>query len=108
MKVAALIDDLFFQSKVRTAAQVLGTELIFCHSAEEVPPDAARICVDLNATTFDGVAEIVKLRAMHQAPITAFLSHVQVALKERARNAGANEVIPRSVFVERLPEILME
>jgi hypothetical protein len=106
MKVAALVDDLFFSSKISSTAEKLGTEVVFCRSAERVPPDASRICVDLNATTFDPVAEIKKIRAATDAPVFAFLSHIQVELRRKAEEAGAAEVMPRSIFVQRLPELL--
>ncbi|HYR44031.1 MAG TPA: response regulator [Terriglobia bacterium] len=106
MKIAVLVDDLFFSSKISETAKQAGSEIVFCRSAEAVPPDAARICVDLNANTFDAVAEIQKLKPVHSAPIVAYLSHVQVDLKRRAEEAGAAEVLPRSVFVQRLPQLL--
>ena len=106
MKIAALVDDLFFSSKISATAKQTGAQIVFCRSAETVPVDAGRICVDLNATTFDPVAEIAKLNEGHSAPIVAYLSHVQVDLKKRAEEAGATEVLPRSAFVQRLPELL--
>ena len=106
MKVAALIDDLFFVGKVRGVAQELGTELTICRSADAVPADADRVFVDLNASTFDPVAEITKLSARPSRPVIAFVSHVQVELRNRAEQAGATEVLPRSAFVQRLPELL--
>src|SRR5437773_10433763 len=106
MKIAALVDDMFFSSKISATARQTGSEIVFCRSAEAVPADAGRICVDLNATTFDPVAEIEKLRTNHPAPIVAYLSHVQAELKRRAQEAGAGEVLPRSAFVQRLPQLL--
>ncbi|PYR83805.1 MAG: hypothetical protein DMG17_09245 [Acidobacteria bacterium] len=106
MKIAALVDDLFFSSKISATAKQLGSQIVFCRSAEDVPQEVARICVDLNSTAFDSVSEIKKLKRTHPAPIVAFVSHVQIGLKRRAEEAGATEVIPRSKFVERLPELL--
>ena len=106
MKIAALVDDLFFSSKIMETARQVGSEVVFCRSAEGVPPDAIRICVDLNANSFDPVGEIHKLKRSHSAPIVAYLSHLQVDLKRKAEEAGAREVIARSAFVNRLPELL--
>jgi hypothetical protein len=106
MKVAALVDDMFFGSKLSATARALGADIVFCRSADTVPPDTARVCVDLNATAFDAVAEIRKLKAAHAVPITAFVSHIQVDLKRVAEQAGADEVIARSVFSDHLSEIL--
>ena len=106
MKIAALVDDLMFSTKISSTAKELGAEVVFCRSAEMVPSEAARVFVDLNALSFDAVNEIKKIRATHNAPVFAFVSHVQVALKRKAEEAGAAEVMPRSAFVQRLPELL--
>lgn len=106
MKVAALVDDMFFTSKISATALHTGCDVVFCRSAESVPPDASRIVIDLNATSFDAIREIQKLKGGHRAPILAYLSHVQVELKRKAEEAGADEVLPRSAFTERLAEIL--
>ncbi|PYS55918.1 MAG: hypothetical protein DMG13_01630 [Acidobacteria bacterium] len=106
MKIAVLVDDLFFSSKISAASKHVGSEVVFCRTAGGVPADVSRICVDLNASTFNPVEEIRKLKASHSAPILAYFSHVQVELKRRAEEAGATEVMARSAFVERLAEIL--
>src|SRR5262245_43413472 len=106
MKVAGLIDDLFFTSKLREVAQSLGAEAVVVRSADAVPADVSRVIVDLSATTFDPIAEIAKLKTSHPAPITAFFSHVQIDIMERAQKAGADEVVPRSVFAKHLAEII--
>ena len=106
MKVAALVDDLFFTSKISGVARQAGSDVVFCRSAEGVSEDCVRIFVDLNATTFDAIAEIGKLKTSHAAPIVAYFSHVQVDLRRRAEEAGADQVLPRSAFVEQLPSLL--
>ncbi len=105
MKIAALIDDMFFSSKISATARQIGSEIVFCRSAEEVPADAGRICVDLNANTFDAVAEISKLKSGHSASIVAYLSLVRVDPKRRAEGAGPYEVIPLSGLVGGLPAL---
>ena len=106
MKVAAFVDDLFFSSKISATARETGAEIVFCRSAAVAPRDADRICIDLNAGSFDAIAEIRALKASHPAPVIAYLSHVQTALQRQAQEAGADEVLPRSLFVQRLPELL--
>jgi hypothetical protein len=108
MKTAVLLDDMLFTSKISAAAKQLNAQVVFCTSAASVPSDATRICVDLNATTFDAVAEIKKLKITRGAPIFAYVSHVQVQLKTEAEEAGATEVMPRSAFVQRLAAILSD
>ena len=106
MKIAGLIDDLFFTSKLREIARSLGAEAVVSRTASAVPPDVTRIFVDLSATTFDPVAEIANLKkAAPSTPVTAFFSHVQIDMKERAEKAGADEVVPRSAFAKRLTDV---
>jgi len=107
MKVAGLIDDLFFTSKMREIASGLSAEVVICQSGEAVPGDVSRIFVDLSATKFDPIAEITKLKkTAPSTPITAFVSHVQIDMRQRAEKAGADEVVPRSAFAQRLTETL--
>ena len=107
MKIAGLIDDLFFTSKFREIAKSLGAEAAIYLAASAVPDDVARIFVDLSATQFDPVAEIARLKQTGPAtPITGFFSHVQIDMKERALNAGADEVVPRSAFAQRVSDVL--
>ena len=106
MKIAALVDDLFFSSKISEVAKQTGASVVFCRSAGSVPLDADRICVDLNATSFDALETAKWLVLNHRAPITAYLSHVQTELSRQAQAAGVQEVLSRSVFVQRLPTLL--
>jgi DNA-binding NarL/FixJ family response regulator len=107
MKVAGLIDDLFFSSKLREIARSLDAQVVVCYSADAVPLDASRVFVDLSATQFDPIAEIGKLKtADPKMQVTAFFSHVQIDMKERAQKAGADEVVPRSAFADRLTTAL--
>ena len=107
MKVAGVIDDLFFSSKFREIAKNLNAEAVVGTSAETVPPDVVRTFIDLSATKFDPIAEIAKLKkAAPATPVTAFFSHVQIDMKERAERAGADEVVPRSAFAQRLTQVL--
>ena len=107
MKIAGLIDDLFFSSKVREIAKSLGAEAVVCQGSSAVPADAGHIFVDLSATKFDPIVEITNLKkSLPSIPITAFVSHVQIDMKERAQKAGADEVVPRSAFAQRVSEVL--
>jgi DNA-binding NarL/FixJ family response regulator len=107
MKVAGLIDDLFFASKMREITSGLSAEAVVCQSAESIPADVSRIFVDLSATKFDPIAEITRLKKIAPSiPVTAFVSHVQIDMRQRAERAGADEVVPRSAFAQRLSEVL--
>ncbi|HWG91951.1 MAG TPA: hypothetical protein VNZ52_13960 [Candidatus Thermoplasmatota archaeon] len=110
----AAVSDLFFATKIRTTANLSGINLGIVTSAKELVERVAReqptvVVVDLNEQRFDPFEAIRLLRAAPwglSVPVVGFFSHVQVELKTKAEAAGATRVLPRSAFVERLPDIL--
>jgi CheY-like chemotaxis protein len=109
--VVALVDDLFFQSKLLETAKQVGVELRACSTADalaaEISRDAPRlIVVDLNAQG-DPIGAVRRVRTSgREIPLIAYLSHVQTDLAESARAAGCREVMPRSKFTRDLATIL--
>ncbi len=112
--ILAVLDDLMFTSKIKTAANQLGVAVTFARSA-----DAARaalgsakpslVILDLNNTRVDPLGIVSEMRsnpALDAIPTVAFVSHVQTDLIQAARNAGVGDVLARSAFVAQLPEIL--
>ena len=115
--VVAVIDDLFFQAKVRTALQHLGL-------AAEIVPNGGRlqarlqgggvpalVIVDLTLRGDDATALIRDLRAEEHGrsvPILAFGSHVAVEVQKQALQAGASQVVAKSAFAKRLPQLVRQ
>lgn len=112
--ILASVDDLFFRSKVRTTARHLGIDITFAATADELIAQAKSlqptlVIFDLNSAKMDAVATIGALKAdSATADLRAigFASHVHTELIAAARNAGADDVLPRSAFAGRLAEIL--
>jgi DNA-binding NtrC family response regulator len=107
--ILALVDDLLFRSKIREVARRAGARIIFVRTAADVA-DAARArpslaVVDLHAEKLDPLGSLAALRA-EGIPAIGFFAHVQTDLARAALEAGATEVMPRSAFAARLPEIL--
>ncbi len=114
-RVLAAVDDLFFASKIRGTAEQLNVTVEFAKKAETLfdlakaeTPDL--IILDLNSEKLDPVATARDLKADEQlraVPLVGFLSHVQTDLMRLARDAGLDQVMPRSAFTKFLPQILM-
>ena len=112
-KIVAVLDDLFFTVKILDAAKRSGLEIVFVKEearvlelANELP---AVIIFDLNTKAVDAVKLIQQLKSASDTKdisLIGFVSHVQVELKNRAQQAGADVVLPRSTFSEKLPAIL--
>lgn len=110
-EVAALVDDVFFQAKLRTTADQCGVKLATVSAteaflAEAARPEATLLIVDLNARA-DAIAALEMLRdSGNHRPVIAFFSHVQTDLAHRAKSAGCHQVMPRSKFTQSLAAIL--
>ncbi len=107
-----LIDDLIFETMIRGAARASGWRIECAVNATRLTKVASNhsaplAIVDLNIAPTDPIAAIESLRSLDPPPrILAFVSHVDRDIAERARRAGADEVLPRSRFTTELPQLL--
>jgi len=112
--ILALLDDLMFSSKIKTAANQLGIRVAFARSAEsalaEMRASAPTLVIlDLNNPRIDPLGTVQSMKAdpaLSAVPTVGFASHVHTDVIEAARQAGVGEVLARSAFSLRLPEIL--
>jgi PleD family two-component response regulator len=112
--ILALLDDLMFTSKIKTAAGQIGVAVSFARSADAALSEMRRttpslVILDLNNARTDPLGLVSSMR---QDPVLAavrtvgYASHVQTDVIDAARRAGVNEVLARSAFSQRLAEIL--
>jgi CheY-like chemotaxis protein len=111
--VLAAVDDLMFASRIATTARQLGVDVVFVKSAPEMTQASAAapsmIILDLNSRRDDAISTLTAIKAdsaLAGVRTIGFVSHVQGELIASAREAGIDEVLARSAFVERLPDIL--
>jgi CheY-like chemotaxis protein len=112
--VLVLLDDLLFTSKIRTAANQLGVTVAFARSSGGALDDMRRnrpslLILDLNNPRTDPLGTVGAMKAdpsLAGIPTVGFASHVQTDVIEAARRAGVGEVLARSAFTQKLPEIL--
>lgn len=111
-----VLNDLMFRVKIEAAAKQAGYEVRFITMAAEL--DAAvqgrhpdLIILDLNYQTARPLAIIEHLKSEADTaaiPLLAYVSHVQVDLKEEALKLGCDRVIARSVVADKLPQVLAD
>ncbi len=108
-----LSDDLIFTSRITATGRQLGFVLRPARTPAVLQELAAReapACVILDlANPGLAVADLVRhLRTTCQPPpfVVAYGSHVETATLRAAREAGCDLVLPRSKFVEDLPNEL--
>ena len=115
VRVLAAVSDLLFLSKISAAARQAGCPVEFFRHAERleeaIPAEPCLVIVDMNEKALDPVALIARLKAAPEtkhAQVIAYLSHVQHELKREAEKAGADLVLPRSVFSQNLYDLLRQ
>jgi PleD family two-component response regulator len=113
-KIGMIVDDMMFASKIRGAATASGREVDRVRSHEQIESDVAAnpphlLIIDLNADRLDPIETIALLKSrpeLSAIPLVGFFSHVDVELKRRAEEAGCDYVVPRSLFTQRLGDIV--
>jgi CheY-like chemotaxis protein len=101
-RVAALIPDLLFGSKVQSALQDAGHEVDLITGELEVWDEVGGIdllVVDLTSPDVDGVEMFETLATggeLHGVRSLGFFAHVEPEVRERALRAGFDLVVPRS------------
>ena len=109
--ILAIVDDALFRSKLEAAAAQLGTPLTIAADPGPVLRAGAgwsRALIDLNLSRGDSLAMVRTLRTANpEMPVIGYCSHVQHDLRQQALEAGCTQVLPRSAFVQQLPELLL-
>jgi len=112
--VIAIVDDLFFASKIRGTAEQLGVSVRFLRNTESLNQAVLRdrpslIICDLHSQRIDPIELAKELKAderLRSIPLLGFFSHVQTELQRQAEEAGFDRVMPRSAFSRNLADIL--
>jgi PleD family two-component response regulator len=112
--IVAVLDDLMFSSKIKTAAKQLGVSVVFARSTDAALAEMRKnaptlVILDLNnprTNPLDIVSAMKQDAALAAVPTVGFASHVQTDVINAARQAGVGEVLARSAFTQQLGEIL--
>jgi hypothetical protein len=94
-RIAAVVPDLFFASKVKETLTAAGHDVTLVAAA---PPAVDLVIVDLDAA---GPAA-----APAGVPRLGFYSHVEVDTRKAAEEAGFDLVVPRSRMAREMPALV--
>ena len=108
--ILAIVDDWLFRSKLEAAAAHLKAPLTIAADAGlalQLKSEWSRVLIDLNLARGDSLAMDRDLRQAHpHVPVIGYCSHIHHDLQRQALEAGCTTVLPRSAFVQQLPELL--
>ena len=110
--LVVVINDLIFETKIRSTAEALGVRVTILRSTSLLVGELDRLrpsllVVDLNTAGADAVQAVATGCTHPSKPhVIAYVSHVDEDLARRAAAAGAQQVMPRSRFNTELPRLL--
>jgi PleD family two-component response regulator len=112
--IMAVLDDLMFTSKIRSAAGGLGATVVFARSRDTALAEMRKalpslVIFDLNNRRIDPLGILAAMKedsALAAVRTIGYVSHVDSGTIDASRRAGVDEVMARSAFVDRLAEIL--
>jgi CheY-like chemotaxis protein len=112
--ILAVLDDLMFTSRIKTAASQLGAVVTFVRSGDAALSEMRRetpslVIFDLNNGRTNPLAIVAAMKqdpALASVRTVGYASHVQTDVINAARAAGIDNVMARSAFTQHLAEIL--
>jgi len=113
-RVVAVVDDMFFASKIRQAAKQAGVSLEIAKNTRGLLDTLTEstpglIVIDLNSEKLKPLELLRDIKSSDElkiVPILGYLPHVEEQLKEESITAGCDMVMPRSRFSNELASIL--
>jgi len=113
-RVVAVIDDMFFASKIKEAAKSTDVKVDFIKNVdgfiEDLKTDPPTLIIfDLNSKKlkpFELIKDLHSNPELNKLSTLGYFSHVHKDLKKEALEAGFEIVMPRSRFVRELLDIL--
>ena len=109
--IVAFLDDLIFSTKLSSTASAVGATVTVARTLEglrerlEGEP-VGLVLIDLSAGADPLEAVALARASAPDARVVAFGPHVEGELMNSARERGADEVLARSAFVRKLPDLL--
>src|SRR5262245_44050284 len=109
-----LSDDMMFTSRITGTARDLGFEIKVARSQAGLETliqsqAPAALIIDLANPGLNLEGLLTAAKAVNPAvTVVAYGSHVDSETLKEARKAGCDQVLPRSQFADRLPQLLPE
>jgi len=108
VKCLAVVSDLIFATRIRSTAESLGAACLVVATNDGIATALSRadidlVIVDMHVSSMSPTEAIRLVKQLRTgARVVAYFSHVQTDLMRAAQEAGADDVWPRSKFVQEL------
>lgn len=113
-EVIAFVEDIFYTAKIRETARAASRDVRFVRDPAGLErrltgPAPAMVIVDLTAEHMRPMEMLRRIKdhaEWRTARIVAYSSHARAELMEEANQLGADVVLPKAGFTQKLSEIL--
>jgi len=103
--VLVLVRDLMFSGRIGATARSLNAAVQIVRDPAALQElDGKRVIVDLNQP--DALEAAAAWKRQRKGEVIGFVSHVDADTIARAKNSGIDRIMPRSKFVNLLPDLL--
>ena len=113
--VLALVDDLCWRTKIDHAVKSASSPLVFISDPSEIdgaadPASVGVVLVDLalRKEPFAAIKKLKKSAKTKEIPVIGYYEHVRKDLLEKGKEAGCDEVLPRSSFSEKMGDLVLK
>jgi len=112
--VLALVDDLFWRTKIDHAVKSASSKITFISDPAELaaadPQNVGVLLVDLalKKEPFEAITKLKKSAKTKAIPVVGYYEHVRKDLQQKGNEAGCDEVLPRSSFSEKLGDLVLK
>jgi len=105
--ILALVRDLIFASRITATARAQGVDVRLLRDPAALGAErGSRLIVDLNQPGALEAAAAWKSAHPAAREVIGFVSHVDADIIAAARAAGIDQVLARSAFATKLPDLL--
>jgi PleD family two-component response regulator len=114
--ILAVVNDIFFYTKLRDALKPQGYRLERARAQQDVPDKAAAllpaaVIVDMNDPGLNGLKALEAIRAdtrFKELPVLAFANHEEVGTWQEAKRLGVTKIVSRNEFSSRTRDLVNE
>lgn len=113
-EIIVFVEDIFFTAKIRESARGLARDVRFVRDVQGLERRLSGaapglIIMDLGAESLRPMEMLKRIKEhpdWRQARVVAYASHARAELMEEANQLGADVVLPKTGFTQKLAELL--
>jgi hypothetical protein len=112
--ILVLAEDLFWRTKIDHAAKSGQAVAVFiskpselAHAADPAKVGVVLVDLSLREEPFSAISALKKGAKTKNIPVVGYFEHVRKDLEQKGKEAGCDQVMPRSTFSQKMGDIVL-